>query len=363
LVETLIGSLKPFAKHGTNKFIKMKKNWSFIFFITMLPCILYAQKQDVRYINAFQNSNHPQVAYWFFTSGMMPEKNYKDKIDSLVKFSKYTLIFLTQRDGCDFYDTKTMHPVFQRLVAYAHQKGLKIGLQIWKSDKGTLMENTDRLMQEGEVQLDDNGNAQYTVKAKGARNMNTLLKSELFTIYAFKKTADGFYDPATLKEITSLAKTQAGPDTVAVSIHAGHGLKGYTAYILTQHYYNSCSNFSDQAKSILLNAFKAYADIPFDGIGLDEYKNMTIARQKILDSTHDVFRERLYSLSMAKKMKAITGLDLNRVLFDMRYAPGGKPGIHEPVAYRYFRSRSCHVRSGKKTLWKANFYRPAQYIS
>jgi hypothetical protein len=281
----------------------------------------------INYVDSFENVNHPQVAYWFFAANMMPEERYKGKIDTFAMQSKYTLIFLTERDGCNFYDTKTMHPVFEKLVAYAHQKGLKIGLQIWKRDFGTLPENTDRLVQEGEVMLDENGHAGYSVKAKGAREMNTLIKSELLKIYAFKKTADGFYNPATLKEITSSAKVHSTVNEVSLTIDAGSKLKGYTAYILTQHYYNSCSNFSGQALAMITDAFKGYADIPFDGIGLDEYKNLKIARQPILEQTNDVFRERLYSIGMADKMKVTTGLDFDRLLFDMRYAPEGKPEI------------------------------------
>ncbi len=298
-----------------------KKLLSIFFFLLSAHQGAVAQEQRVSYTNSFDNVNHPQVAYWFFAKNMMPEERYKGKIDSFARFSKYTFIFLTQRDSCDFYDAKTMHPIFKKLVAYAHQKGLKIGLQIWKDDRGTLIENTDRLMQEGEVVLDEKGKSTYSVKAKGARDTNTLIKSELFKIYAFKKTGDGFYDPTTLKEITSSATTTATREKVDVAINAGTSLKGYTAYLLTQHYYNSCSNFSEQAKSIMINAFKAYADIPFDGIGLDEYKNIKVARQKVLETTNDVFRERIYSPGMAKKMKATTGMDLDRLLFDMRYSP------------------------------------------
>jgi hypothetical protein len=52
------------------------------------------------------------------------------------------------------------------------------------------------------------------------------------------------------------------------------------AGILT-HYYSSCSNFSDQMYSILINAFKTYADIPtrikklkgFKGVSINKGKN------------------------------------------------------------------------------------------
>ncbi|MEI6275599.1 MAG: hypothetical protein WCP08_06400 [Prolixibacteraceae bacterium] len=322
-----------------------------------------AQEIKTNYVDSFENINHPQVAYWFFAANMMPEDRYKGKIDSFATQSKYTLIFLTERDGCNFYDSKTMHPVFEKLVAYAHQKGLKIGLQIFKRDFGTLPENTDRLIQDGEVLLDENGRAIYTAKAKGSRNMNSLLKSELFKIYAFKKTADGFYDSATLREIKGLAKVQSAIDKVSLSIDAGTTLKGYTAFILTQHHYNSCSNFSVQAKSMITNAFKAYADIPFDGIGLDEYKSLSIVREPVLKESNDVFRERLYSIGMAKKMKETTGMEMDRVLFDMRYTPAGHPEVRMKAINSYMsllRTATLGIESavfdlGKKMYGKDAF--------
>jgi alpha-galactosidase len=278
---------------------------------------------------------------------MLSEAAYKGKIDSFVRYSKYTLVYLTQRDGCDFYDTAAMHPVFRKLVAYAHSKGLKIGLQIWKDDRGVRMENTDRLMQEGEVVLDGEGKGSYSVKAMGARNMNTLLKSGLFKVYAFKKTGDGFYDPKTLHDITATAKGVAGgtmgmdgngpAGELAISIAAGGGLKGYTAYILTQHYYHSCSNFSRQAKDIITGVFRAYGDVPFDALGLDEYKNMTIARQKVLDSMGGTFRERLYSLGMAERMKVITGMEAGPWLLAMRYVPEGDTAVRIRTINEYMR--------------------------
>jgi len=285
------------------------------------------QEVKVNYVSSFDNVNHPSVAYWFFAANMMTEDRYKGKIDSFARFSKYNLIFLTERDGVDFYDSRTMHPIFQKLVAYAHQKGLKIGLQIWKKDVNVAIENTDRLMQEGEVALDENGKAEYKTEAKHARDMETLIKSELYKIYAFKKTADGFYDASSLKEISSSATAINSKSNVKVQINAGSNLKGYTAYILTQHYYNSCNNYAAQAKEIISNAFKAYSDIPFDGIGLDEYKGMKIARQKILEEKKEVFRERVYALPMADTIKSNFGLDMDSVLLHMRFAPTGKPTI------------------------------------
>lgn len=341
----------------------MKKSFLFSW-LPMLAFCLQAQDLKVKYVDAFENSNHPQVAYWFITSDQHKPAVYKAKIDSFVQFSKYTLVFLTEREGFSFYDSTNMHPIFKDMVAYAHQKGLKLGLQIWKRDFFTSLENTDRLIQEGEQTLDANGEANYQVQAFGAREMNSLIKSELFKVYAFKKTGDGFYQAGTLQDISSKAIVVNAKETVSVKIKAGTNFKGYQVYILTQHYYNSCSNFSDQAKTMLLNAFKAYRDIPFDGIGLDEYKNLKIARQKILDSTGEVFRERLYSVGMAKQIKTITGKSMDQVLLDMRYAPVGKPEIRISAINQYMqllRSATLPLEAAVYDLGK-KMYGPNNFI-
>lgn len=293
--------------------------------IFQVPCS--ARQVKANYVTAFADVNHPEIVYWFFRPNMLTAKAYEAEIDNFVKNSKYTMAFLTARGGVNFYDVKKMYPIFKNLVAYAHKKGLKIGLQIWKSDAGTLLKNTERLIQEGEVTLDKNGRARYNVKATGARDMSQLIKSELFRIYAFRKTSAGFYDPTTLRNITQLTTVKSTRDSVSVSIDAGSSLSGYTAYIMTEHYYSSCSNFSRQAIEIITNAFKAYGDIPFDGIGLDEYKNLKITREPVLKKTHTTFRERVYTLGMARRMRATTGRNLGRVLFDMRYAPEGHPAV------------------------------------
>lgn len=332
----------------------MKKIFLFFLSVAVLQCAGYSQPVKTNYVSSFSNSNHPQVAYWFFAPNMMSQAAYRGKVDSFAKYSKYTLIFLTAR-GCNFYDAGTMHPVLKDLVTYAHSKGLKIGLQIFKNDDNTRLENTDRLMQEGELTLDESGQGSYHVKAKGSRNMNIILKSELFRIYAFKKTSEGFYNASSLKDITALATSTSDTGNVSLSIHAGAAFSGYTAYILTQHYYKSCSNFSEQAKSTITNAFKAYADIPFDGIGLDEYKNMTIVRSMVLKDAGDVFRERLYSLGMADKLKKATGMDPGRTLFDMRYAPEGKPAVRIRAINEYMnllRTSTLSIESAMYDLGK-----------
>ena len=193
-----------------------------------------------------------------------------------------------------------------------------------------------------------NGSGTYTTKAKHVRDMKSLLKSELFKVYAFRKAGDGFYEPGSLTDITAQSKATESKETVELKLDAGKKMKGYTAFILTQHYYNYCSNHSAEATSNLTQALKVYSDIPFDGVGLDEYTNLRVATTWELKKTNDVFRERPFSLAMAEKLKTTTGMEIDKTLLDMRYAPLGKPEIRIKAINNYM----AVMRSGTMNLEK-----------
>jgi len=318
----------------------------------------------VHQIASFEAVNHPQIAYWFFSKDMLNAERNEAKIDSISQFSKFTMLFITARNGVNFYDAATMHPIFDRLVKYAHQKGLKIGLQLWDKRYKVPVENTERMIQEGEIVLDENGSGTYEVKAKHVRDLKSLFKSELFRVYAFKKTGDGFYEPGTLTDITTQCTSKESKESVQLNLASNQKLKGYTAYILTQHYYNYCSNHSAEAVSNLTQILKDYSDIPFDGVGLDEYTNLRVSPTWELSKTNEVFRGRFYSLPMAEKFKTATGMDLVRTLLDMRYAPAGMPEICIKAINHYMST----MRSGTMSLEKAIYdkskelYGPTTFI-
>ena len=322
-------------------------------------------KVNIHQVAAFDAVNHPHVAYWFFSKDMLDAKRNEEKIDSLAQFSNYTLIFLSSRNGINFYETEKMHPIFDRLVKYAHQKGLKIGLQLWDKKYKVPVENTERMILEGEIVLDENGAGTYSAKAKYVRDAKAILKSELFKVYAFRKTSSGFYDPKSLKDITAQCiSTNSNKEIVDIKLDGGKKLKGYTAYILTQHYYNICSNHSAEAVANLTQALKAYSDIPFDGVGLDEYTNMRVSPTWELEKTNDVFRGRPYSLPMAEKLKVSTGLEPEKVLFDMRYAPQGKPEVRIKAINHYMsamRSGTLAIETAIYDKGKA-FFGPNTFI-
>jgi hypothetical protein len=324
-----------------------------LFLMLQLNVGINAQtKSNIHQVATFDAVNHPHVAYWFFSKDMLDAKRNEEKIDSLAQFSNYTLIFLTARNGANFYETEKMHPVFERLVKYAHQKGLKIGLQLWDKKYKVPIENTERMILESEIVLDENGAGTYSAKAKYVRDVKAILKSELFKVYAFRKTSSGFYDPKSLKDITALCtSTNSNKEIVDIKLDAGKQLKGYTAYILTQHYYNICTNHSPEAVANLTQALKAYSDIPFDGVGLDEYTNMRVSPTWELEKTNDVFRGRPYSLPMAEKLKVSTGLEPEKVLFDMRYAPQGKPEVRMKAINHYMSAMRSGTLEMEKTIY------------
>ena len=297
---------------------------------TLLICVglKWAQAQEIEYVPKFANENHPEIGYWFITPKLIgDEKKILANIDSIADKCMYTMLFLTSREGANFYDFPLLHPVFQKLVAEGHRKGLKVGLQLWGNYPDKSMEGSQRMIVENEVLLDQSGNADLTAKARFIRFPGRLLKSDLFKVYAFRKTSEGFYDPATLKDITALCESVT-PDkeTVVIKIKGGESLKGLTACVMTQEYCSQSSMWGDVEINGFAEAMNIYSDIPFDGFALDEYGNKFVSRIVELKSD-EVFRGRWYSTAMAREFTRATGNSLEKTLFDGRYAPERKPEV------------------------------------
>jgi hypothetical protein len=288
-----------------------------------------ANTTSIKKVDAIENTNHPQIAYWFFNKEMLVETVWKNKIDSLVANSKYTLIFLTSRNGLDFFEPEKMKPTFTKLVAYAHSKGLKIALQLWGTNKNTSEAACERSVVESEIILDDNGAANIYNKAKHIRAQSGKpFKSALLKAYIFKQTASGFYEPKSLVDITAQCTVVTTTDSsVTLKMNEGKQYAGYSAYVMTQHFYKVSSNHSQEAIDKFVNVMQAYKDIPFDGVGLDEYTNLKLFATWELQKAKEPLRERLYSLDMAKVYKTVYGSDIETTLFNMRFAPSNQPEV------------------------------------
>ena len=50
----------------------------------------------------------PQILYWFWTAETIQDEKYLSDLDYLTDHSPFDLIFLTQRQGMNFYDYEKM---------------------------------------------------------------------------------------------------------------------------------------------------------------------------------------------------------------------------------------------------------------
>jgi hypothetical protein len=307
-----------------------------VFALLIISIHTRTKAQKIAYVNQFANENHPEIGYWFISPNLYTDtKLYLRHIDSIAENCKYTLIFLTSREGANFYDFEKMHPVFKDIVDHAHKKGVQVGLQLWGNYPDKTIDGSQRMIIETESVLDASGNASLSIKAKNIRFPDRLLKSDLFKVYAFKKTGDGFYDAATLQDITAkCVTTLPNKETVDVKIQAGVSMKGLTVCVMTQQYCSQSSNWGEEEINGFTEAMKKYSDIPFDGFALDEYGNKFIER--IFDANAPVpFRGRWYSTAMASAYQKETGRSLETNLFNGRYAPEGKPEVRIAAINEY----------------------------
>lgn len=285
---------------------------------------------EVHRVRQFANRNHPQVLYWFVTQETRSNQRYLADVDRMAADGPFDLVFLSSRTRTDFHDTKTMLPVFTDLVAAAHRRGLKIGLQLWPEENGVPETEQQALAVEGEVTLDARGGARYEAATRNVRSAPPTA-SGLLRVFAFKKSAEGEYEFGTERDITDACQV-IGHDakSVILEIKAPAELAGYTAYVLTVHYHRYGDLFSGFHQRRFREALQAYRGVGFDGAALDEFKYMPVGIKA------GPFRERIYSPAMAGFFRERWGEGLERVLFDMRYAPAGRPEIRVRAVNRYF---------------------------
>jgi hypothetical protein len=300
---------------------------------------------SVQYVETMPPGRAPEITYWFWQSNTLVNAHYLDDVWNMATNSPYTMAIMTERDNVDFWNFKARHEQFAETVREAHKLGLKIGLQLWDywafTNPGNPhagsgyhplpLNQAAALVTEGEVVLDSAGHADYSVTCVNARR-NQPFHSEVLKIFAFRKTGDGYYDPRTLTDITAAAKTvKADGATITVTINAPARLAGYTAYIMCAHY----CDFPDLFNDVMINKYREaldhYSDIPFDGTALDEFGALMLTLHN-----HEPYRDRIYGHAFALAFEKQTGMPLERALFDMRFAPEGKPEVRIRAINEYF---------------------------
>ena len=318
-----------------------------IFILTFISFVGCREEVVVNKIPGINNSNHPQVAYWFLTPEILANDKYLTDLNYMIDHTLFDFIFLDARDGCSFDKVEVMHPVMEKIVALAHKRNIKIGYRAqMKGDKREHEESTERFFAEAETTLDHAGNGNCSLDAAFVRSSGSW-KKEVFKVFLFRKTADGFYDASSCRETTDYSFS-VEDQTVQVNVTAGKEMGEYTAYVMAQFYTNKLSNHSEEASAGVINFINTYADIPFDGVMLDEYGNAQILPPWKMMFKWGNYRLRSYSLPMAKELESRTGIPAYQTLFDMRYAPSGKPEIRMKAINAYMdlmREGPMHVEN------------------
>ncbi len=327
----------------------------------------------------------PNAIYWFFTSETLRDKNYLKAVDHIKENTEFDHMCVCMQGGVIREDYDQCHDMMAELVDYAHSRGVGISLVLSAShgfynpgfdpnisqEKGqlelfTIAEpaNAQGLVLESEFTLDAQGCATFEQHEYGARNKVRPLYNKLLKLYAFDKTAEGFYDPASLRDITSSARIiQCRTHMLEAQIDAGAENAGKTVYAMVAQYYNWPELFgaSDWVERKAL--MDIYADIPMDGYAMDEYGYMMLNVSDVWSKALPPFRSRLYSPHQKAYYQEKLGIDLDRMLFDMRYAPACDDKVRIRAINNYFEHLRVPVLAEErrtaeyaKKLWGEEVY-------
>lgn len=304
---------------------------------------------DVQYVETMPPGRIPEIVYWFWQSNTVANAHYINDVHSMATNSPYTMAIATARaffnapgTEVDFYNYQKMHEPLAGTVREAHKDNLKVGLQLW--EYWSLMRTNEwnlrprlpvkqalALVSEGEVVLDATGHANYSVIDTEGRNRDPFY-SEVLKVFAFRKTGDGYYASNSLRDITASVKTvKTDAAGVTLAIDAPAKLAGYTAYIMVAHYYDYPDLYNDVMADTFHDLLGHYADIPLDGTAVDEFGWMMLNPKR-----DQPFRDRFYGQAFAAELRKRTDTSPEQALFDMRYAPEGKPEIRIRAINEYF---------------------------
>lgn len=284
-----------------------------------------------------ENANHPEILYWFWDEDTLKNEKYLQDIKRIKEESPFDLIFLTARGNLNFYaDKDQLFPAFAKTVEYAHQNSIKIGLQLWRQHENLTQDNALALIVEGEKTLNWRGSTQYRAIKKGDRNAEPL-ESVLFAAYVFDKIENGVYNKQSFEEITEKCDVSViDAETLDIHVELGEQYADKTVYFLTAHYCKSPDLYSDYYIEEYERILQHYDAIPFDGIGLDEFKSMNIIHDVDVFKKNQKFRERLYGHSFAKLFKDKTDIELKQAILEMRYISQGEESMRMRAINYYF---------------------------
>jgi hypothetical protein len=313
---------------------------------------------SIRFVDALPDANYPELLYWFLTPETLRNEQYLKDVEHIVHDSPFTLAFLTPRMGTDVFDART-HDGIARLVAVAHQHGLKIGLQIPLARSGSQSDRLDNqttlddqtTISEAEVTLDANGEGLAVLRDEMRHGKP--LASHLLRAYIFRKTSEGEYAAGSLHDVTEEAHADINaPGVVQVRLLGNSTLAGMTAYIMVENTYDTLDLFSEAFISLIHRRLDQYRDVPLDGTALDEFGYMSVPHPLQVN-----FRDRFGGKAFAAAFERERKLSFAQTLFDMRYSPAGHPEVRIRAIDEYW----DHLREGPLRI-EEEVYRYSRHL-
>lgn len=294
----------------------------------------------------------PNSLLWVFESYDLKNKRFLKDLEFIKNNMAVNHITVSVRNGVQLQNTQQCHDVMSELVEKAHKLGLKVALHftdsagfynsIFKTNNVAAVDQIElfpipdpkkaaAIVNDVELVTDENGFAEYTHTSKWARKKIMPIYSEILKAFSFEKSGDGFYKADSLTDVTDkILITDSRTNKLSFEIDLGKENKNKNIFILLAQYYNypSMADAWDNMKKLIYE----YADIPLDGIQLDEYGYLLL-------NTSDMeseFRGRHYSEGMKRYYKDTLNTEIEKLLFDMRYAPENNEKVRIKAINTYF---------------------------
>ncbi len=336
---------------------------------------------SVMYEQPIHNANYPELVYWFITPETFAPGRVAQDIHHIADATPFTFPFLTERNGVllfknpepngflppscpkwppwctPFPGNMGSHALVAEIVKDAHRNGLKIGLAFdWLVvDTRQLLplKEDQTVISSAEATLDAQGHA--TVTAGSKMRFAPPEESALLRVYAFRKTAAGEYDPATLEDVTAKARGVArvgDPTTglVDITVDLGPKYAGETIFAMQQTWLNAMDLFSDAYMHWVQAALNEYKDVPLDGAALDEF-----GYTRLLGNPP--WRGLFAGKAFQAHFEAAMGMKLPETLFAMSFCPRGHPEVRIKAADVYW----DFLRSGPLRI-ENEFYRYSRKV-
>lgn len=298
----------------------------------------------------------PNSLLWNFEYNSLVKKKYLKDLDFIKANTSVNYVVISPRNGVQLKNLQQCHGMLQELTEHAHQIGLKVALHLVANtgfynaifstgnhpaiDQAEVFpisdpDKAEAITRDIELIADENGYAEYTHKAIWGRSKIMPIYAEVLAAYAFDKVEEGFYREGSLQEITRKVRiTDARTNLTRLEVDLGKENCGKHIFVLLAQYYNSyaVSDAWDEFKTLI----DAYSDIPLDGVQMDEYGYMVLNTNSIGRGEEPPFRGRIYSKGMKAYYRDQHNLDLDRLLFDMRYAPDSDESVRIKAINTYF---------------------------